>query len=166
MVQGGEFLINHLAIVEHQQLMQYSPIVLAYIGDAVFELMVRTRMVGTQPRKVRDIHRETVDIVKAESQARALRVIYPELSEQEQDIVRRGRNAKSHPGNRNNDLFDYKLSTGFEALMGYLYLNGDEERLTELVNKVMELVQIENSSEEELACINVPYVEGNIPNRP
>lgn len=123
-------------VVEENTLREYSPVVLAYIGDAVFELIVRTHIVAEGNRKVKDIHHDTVELVKAESQARVIRQLFDELGEEEQDIVKRGRNAKSTPP-KHADLGDYKMSTGFEALLGYLYLKGDEERLLYLVNKAM-----------------------------
>lgn len=133
-------MISNMNKADPQQLLQYSPVVLAYIGDAVFELMVRTRVVTGRLKKIKDLHRETVEVVRSESQARVLRAIFSELDEREHDIVRRGRNAKSAPGNRNHDLFDYKMSTGFEALMGFLYLNGEVERLETLVSRALEIV--------------------------
>ena len=123
--------------VDENVLREYQPIVLAYIGDAVFELLVRTHIVTAGPRKVSAIHHDTVEVVKAQSQARLTRQIYHELSEDEQDIVKRGRNAKSTPP-RHADPGDYKLSTGFEALLGYLYLKGDDERLLYLINRALE----------------------------
>ncbi|MGI5912523.1 MAG: Mini-ribonuclease 3 [Syntrophomonadaceae bacterium] len=120
-------------------LREYSPVVLAYVGDAVFELLVRTHVVTTGLKKVRNIHHDTVELVQAQSQARLTRQLFQELSEEEQDIVIRGRNAKSTPP-RHADPVDYKLSTGFEALLGYLYLKGDEDRILYLVNRAFELV--------------------------
>lgn len=122
--------------VDENILREYSAIVLAYIGDAVFELAVRTHIVAAGNRKVKDIHHDTVEMVKAESQARVIRQIYDELNEDEQDIVMRGRNSKSTPP-KHADPQDYKMSTGFEALLGYLYLKGDDKRLEELVDKVL-----------------------------
>ncbi len=118
---------------DEKDLREYSTVVLAYIGDAVFELMVRTHIVAGGNRKIKNIHQDTVDVVKAESQARIVRQIFEELSDEEQEIIRRGRNTKTTPP-KNADLHDYRLSTGFEALLGYLYLKGDEERLNYLVN--------------------------------
>jgi ribonuclease-3 family protein len=81
---------------------------------------------------VRQIHLDTVEVVKSENQARIIKQIYDQLTPAEQDIVRRGRNSKSTPP-KNADVQEYRLSTGFEALLGYLYLKGDEERLHYLV---------------------------------
>ncbi|NLO22600.1 MAG: Mini-ribonuclease 3 [Syntrophomonadaceae bacterium] len=116
---------------------QYSAVILAYIGDAVFELIVREHMVASGLRKIKDIHHETVDRVQAKNQARAIRSIYEELSPEEKDIARRGRNAKSSPP-KHADVIEYRMSTGFEALIGYLYLKGDKERLLYLSRKVLQ----------------------------
>lgn len=128
-------MLKHETIDENI-LREYSAVVLAYIGDAVFELAVRSHIVATGNRKIKDIHHDTVEMVKAASQARVIRQIYAGLSEHEQDIVMRGRNAKSTPPKHANPQ-DYQMSTGFEALLGYHYLKGDEERLQELVDKVL-----------------------------
>jgi len=125
-------LLEHETINENS-LREYSPAALAYIGDAVFELAVRTRAVAGIRKKVRELHLETVSMVRAESQARVLRHIWQELSEEEKDIVRRGRNTKSSPP-KNADPAAYRLSTGFEALLGWLYLKGDEQRLRHLLD--------------------------------
>lgn len=119
-------------------LREVPPLVLAYIGDAVFELLVRTNTISAGHRRMKEIHLETVQVVKAETQARIVRQIMDELSEDEQDIVRRGRNTHSNPP-KNADMQEYKMSTGFEALLGYLYLKGDEERVLYLVNRALEL---------------------------
>jgi len=121
---------------EPLNLREYSPIVLAYIGDAVFELLVRTSMVIGGKRKIKDIHLDTVQIVNAESQAKVIREVFEDLSDEEKDIVRRGRNAKSTPP-RHADNGDYKMSTGFEALLGYLYLKGDLKRIDQLVQAAL-----------------------------
>lgn len=118
------------------QLREYAPLALAFVGDAVLELVVRTHLVTAARRRMKELHLETVGVVKAENQARLVRQIYNELSEAEQDIIRRGRNARSTPP-RNVDPADYGLSNGFEALLGYLYLKGDEERLTYLIEQAL-----------------------------
>jgi ribonuclease III family protein len=123
--------------VDENTLRGYSPLVLAYIGDAVFELMVRTHIVESSRRRIKDIHLDTVAIVNADSQADIIRNIAGDLSEAEQDIVRRGRNTRSHPP-KNADMQSYRMSTGFEALLGYLFLKGDEERLSYLLKRALE----------------------------
>jgi len=129
-------LLMHDTLDDHK-LNEYSAIVLAYIGDAVFELMVREHIVAAGSRKMKYIHHDTVGLVKAESQARAIRQLYEELSEEEKAVAKRGRNAKSTPP-KHADVIDYRMSTGFEALLGYLYLKGDKKRLMYLTKKVLD----------------------------
>ena len=108
-----------------------SPVVLAYVGDAVFELLTRIYIMQGPRKKIRDIHHETVQIVQAVSQAEFLHRIHELLTEREQAIVRWGRNAKNITP-KSASVAQYKQSTGFEALFGYLYLQGNESRLKEL----------------------------------
>jgi ribonuclease-3 family protein len=122
--------------LDEKTLQEYTPLVLAYIGDAVYELLVRTHIVAAGHRRLKDIHLGTVELVKADNQARFIRQIADELSAEEQDVVRRGRNTHSNPP-KNADMQAYRMSTGFEALLGYLYLKGEEERLLYLVNRVL-----------------------------
>lgn len=124
--------------MDEKELRQYSAIVLAFIGDAVFELMVRSRLVALGNRKVKDLHLDTVARVKAASQAKMVQELCSELNEAEQDVFRRGRNAKTTPP-RHADITDYRMSTGFEAVLGYLYLKGDEKRLQYLADRVLHL---------------------------
>jgi ribonuclease-3 family protein len=105
---------------------QLSPLVLAYVGDAVFELYIRTQL-AAQRGRIHELHKAAVHYVQAKSQAEIV------LTEEEKVIVRRGRNARSTPP-RSAAVADYKYSTGFEALLGYLYLSRQEERLLELLS--------------------------------
>ena len=122
--------------LDQKSLSEYPPLLLAYIGDAVYELLVRTHIVATGHRRLKSIHLDTVELVKAENQARFIRQMANELTEEEQDIVRRGRNTRSKPP-KNADMQAYRMSTGFEALLGYLYLKGDAERLRYLVKRAL-----------------------------
>lgn len=123
--------------INENELRQYSAVVLAFVGDAVFELLVRSRLVAHGPRKVKALHQDTVARVKAASQAIMVQGLEAELTELEHDIFRRGRNAKTNPP-RHAQMSDYRLSTGFEAVLGYLYLKGDIERLQHLANLALE----------------------------
>ncbi len=123
--------------VDENILRQYSPLVLAYVGDAVFELAVRTHIAGNGPRRIKNLHHEAVAMVNADHQADIIRQMAEQLSSEEHDIVRRGRNTRSHPP-KNADVQSYRMSTGFEALLGYLYLKGDHERLNGLLHKALE----------------------------
>ena len=111
----------------------YSPLVLAYMGDAVWELIVRTKIVRAGNRQVNHMHHDAVRYVKAETQARLIRLIEPELTAREAGVYRRGRNAHSNTMAKNASMIDYRMATGFEALVGYLWLNGEETRLMSLL---------------------------------
>lgn len=124
--------------LDDKTLRQYSPVTLAYIGDAVFELAVRSMLVLSDRRKIRDVHLDAVARVKASSQARLVRGLFDELSPQEQELVKWGRNAKS-PVPKHADAGDYRMSTGFETLLGYLYLNGNSERIDYLLTRALRL---------------------------
>lgn len=115
------------------------PLVLAYIGDAFFNLYVRTRLLTFEQNRVRVLHSFGARMVSATLQAHALRQLEDELSEEEQSVVRRGRNAKSTVP-KSASVGDYRASTGLEALLGYLYLRGDEARLTALTDKIFVII--------------------------
>ena len=111
----------------------YSPLTLAYIGDAVYELIVRTIVVDESNKAVNKLHKESSNLVKADAQCRILHAIMDKLSEEEQRIYKRGRNAKSYTKAKNASYSDYRQATGFEALVGYLYICNRTERLMELI---------------------------------
>ena len=111
------------------------PLVLAYIGDAYYTLYVRTRLLAYEQNRVRVLHTFDSQIVSAAMQAYGVRAFESELTENELDVLRRGRNAKSTP-TRNASVGDYRYSTGFEALVGYLLLSENQARLDEIVEKV------------------------------
>jgi ribonuclease III family protein len=110
-----------------------SPVVLAYIGDAVFEIYVRQRLVAGFNRKPHELHRAATSYVSAAAQARLLQSWMPLLTEEEADIVRRGRNTKSGQPPKNADPADYRHATALECLVGYLYYQGAKQRLEQLV---------------------------------
>ncbi|CAM3976590.1 Mini-ribonuclease 3 [Cohnella lubricantis] len=112
---------------------QLSPIVLAYIGDAVFEVYVRQMLIAKVVRKPNDLHRAAVRYVSAAAQAKLLRRWEPLLTEEEADIARRGRNAKSGQPPKNADPGEYRHATGLECLVGYLYYRGERDRLETLI---------------------------------
>ena len=107
----------------------YSPLVLAYIGDAIFDLVVRTVVVGQGNTNANVLHRKTSHIVKAQTQAKMIEKLLPHLTEEESDVYRRGRNAHSPTMAKNATMSDYRKATGLEALMGYLYLTDQFERI-------------------------------------
>lgn len=106
---------------------------LAYLGDAVFEMQVRKRLVTSGRYNLRGMHKVAVDTVRAKAQAEALNRLRPVLTEAEAEIVRMGRNAKTSVP-RSASVAEYRHSTGFEALIGYLFLLGDMARLQELLD--------------------------------
>lgn len=112
---------------------EYSPLVLAYIGDAVYEVFVRTLLVSNGNMPVNKLHRRSIGFVEAKAQSNIIQRISPRLTPEERDIVRRGRNAKSYTVPKNADLREYRQATGFEALVGFLYLKGDIKRLMEVM---------------------------------
>ncbi len=106
---------------------------LAYIGDAVYEVYIRTYVMNNYRSNVNNLNRKAVSFVKAGAQARIVEYLKPYLSEKEWAVVMRGRNHKVTTASKNADIKDYKLATGFEALIGQLYLKGEKERLEELI---------------------------------
>lgn len=112
------------------------PLVWAYVGDCVYELYIRTQLVNNTKLNAHKLHIEAIKYVKAKAQAKILANIYDELLEEEKNIVRRGRNAENHHLPKNADIADYAHATAFEALIGYLYLTKQDERLKEILQKV------------------------------
>jgi ribonuclease III family protein len=117
-----------------------SPLALAFVGDAVWEVFARKHCLNKGVRKPAELHKTCTRYVSAKAQAKLLEWLYPQLSEKEQEIVRRGRNAKSNHVRKNVDVIVYRYSTGFEALIGYLSGIGDEERLEELITQSLEWI--------------------------
>ena len=112
---------------------QYSPLTLAYIGDAAYELVVRTVLVSRANTQVNKLHHAASNLVKAETQSRMIDVLEPHFTPEEEHIYKRGRNAKSYTSAKNASITDYRRATGFEALMGYLYLKGEFTRMLDLI---------------------------------
>lgn len=112
----------------------YSPLTLAYIGDGVYELIVRTVLVKRGNCPVNRLHKQASSLVKAASQSAMMEVLEPMLTEEEAGVYRRGRNAHSPTMAKHATMSDYRRATGFEALIGYLYLKEDFTRMTELVH--------------------------------
>ena len=116
----------------------YSPLTLDYIGDGIFDLIVRTVVVGRGNANVGNLHKKTSHVVKAQTQAKMIGQLLPYLTEEEADIYRRGRNAHSPTMAKNATMSDYRKATGLEALIGYLYLEDQLERILFLIQKGME----------------------------
>ena len=111
------------------------PLVWAYIGDCVYELFIRMKLVNETKLHPHQLHINTIKFVKAEAQAKTLKMIMEELTEEEKNVVRRARNAQNHHLPKNSNLADYQYATAFEGLIGYLYLTKQDKRLNEILNK-------------------------------
>lgn len=126
-------LIERKKNIEEVKLMP--PLVWAYVGDAVYELYIRTNLVNNTKLNPHKLHVEAIKYVKAQAQAKILEKITEILTEEEKDIVRRGRNAQNHHLPKNANLDEYSHATAFEAMIGYLYLTKQDERLGEILEK-------------------------------
>ena len=119
---------------EKEEVDLMSPLTWAYIGDAVYELYVRNKLINETNLKPHKLHIEAIKYVKAKSQAEKLNEIYDKLTDEDKDIVRRGRNTQNHHLPKNSNVQEYMYSTAFEALIGYLYLTKQHERLKNILN--------------------------------
>ena len=119
--------------LEDRDLRTYSPLTLAYIGDGIFDLVIRTILVKKGNCPVNQLHRRASSLVKASAQSAMMEILEPVLTEEEHSVYRRGRNAHSATMAKNATMADYRRATGFEALMGYLYLKEDYQRMLELI---------------------------------
>lgn len=127
-------------------IVSYSPLTLAYIGDGIYEIVIRTIIVDKANRQVNKIHKAASDLVKAHTQAELVFAIMDMLTEEETVIYKRGRNAKAVTRAKNASMSDYRTATGFEALIGWLYLTEQSERMFELIKTGLNLIS-ENSKE-------------------
>ena len=125
--------LKDLFHLEDQDLRSYSPLTLAYIGDGVYELIIRTILVKKGNCPVNRLHKKASSLVKAGAQSAIMEVIEEELTPEELSVYRRGRNAHSPTMAKHATMADYRRATGFEALMGYLYLKEDYTRMLTLV---------------------------------
>ena len=117
-----------------QDINMLSPLTWAYVGDGVYELYIRTKLVNETNLKPHKLHIEAIKYVKAQAQAELLQKIYDKLSEEEKDIIRRGRNAENHHLPKNSNIQEYMYATAFEALIGYLYLTKQNKRIKEILD--------------------------------
>ncbi|MDO5424836.1 MAG: ribonuclease III domain-containing protein [Eubacteriales bacterium] len=130
-----------------RDLRTYSPLTLAYIGDSIYDLVIRTLVVESGNCPPQKLHKKASSLVKAQAQAEMIERLLPFLTEEEQQIYRRGRNAKSYTMAKNATMHDYRKATGLEAVMGYLYLKDETERLLELVK-----IGLDGAAAQEDAC--------------
>ncbi len=117
------------------------PLVLAYIGDGVYELFVRTYLLHKYDYSVKDLHKMSIQFVNATAQSEIVHALEMEWEDEEWQIIKRGRNQKSNSIPKNASLIDYKYATGFETLVGYLFLAGKTQRLIEIIYKAIEIVE-------------------------
>lgn len=120
----------------------YSPLTLAYIGDAIYDLVIRTVVVERANRSAKNLHKTVIRYVNARTQAKMIEVLEDELSEEETAVYHRGRNAKAYTTAKNASVAEYRMATGLEALFGYLYMNGETDRLLTLVRLALEKMDI------------------------
>ncbi len=132
---GFEFVsyMNKLFQMEEVDIREYSPLTLAYIGDCVYDLVIKSLVINGGNKQVNKLHQETSKLVQASTQSLMMRTMQEHLTEEEHAVYKRGRNAKSVSPAKNQSITDYRRATGFEALLGYLYLKKDYKRLLDLV---------------------------------
>ncbi|MDD6450568.1 MAG: ribonuclease III domain-containing protein [Lachnospiraceae bacterium] len=133
MAENLNALIRKRFEIPSKDLSTFSPLTLAFLGDGVYEIIIRTLIVDQGNTSPSRLHKQSAHIVKAQSQAQVIDLLEADLTEEEKDIVRRGRNAKSNTHAKNASVMDYRKATAFEALLGYLYLKGEDERILSLV---------------------------------
>ena len=122
------------------------PLALAFLGDAVYEIYIRKYVMAKGYRTINSMHKEAIRFVRAKSQCTAVKRILPELPEEEASVVRRGRNANPHTVPKNAEVEDYRYATALESLFGYLELTGQKERLEELMDRVVAVIEEEYGS--------------------
>ena len=132
--------LDEILVKDESQINMMSPLTWAYVGDSVYELYIGVYLANTTNLNPHRMHVESIKYVKAGSQAKAVKELIEInfLTDDEKEIVRRGRNTQNHHLPKNASLEDYSYSTGFEALIGYLFLNKNEKRIKEIIKKVVE----------------------------
>ncbi|SHK42430.1 Mini-ribonuclease 3 [Paramaledivibacter caminithermalis] len=130
-----------LESMEEEELRTMSPLVFAYIGDALYEIYIRKYIVHKYKVKVNELHKISTRFVKASAQAKIIHAIEEELTEEEWKIVKRGRNQKSGSVAKNASIIDYKYATGFECLLGYLYLLRKTRRIQEIIYMAINIIE-------------------------
>lgn len=121
----------------------YSPLTLAYIGDAIYDLVIRTVVVERANKPPNNLHKTVIRYVNARTQAQMIEALEEELTSEEEAVYHRGRNAKSYTAAKNATIAEYRKATGLEALFGYLYLQGRMDRLLDLVQAAFDKLGIE-----------------------
>lgn len=132
--------INAIMGTKDVDLRTYSPLTLAYVGDAVYDLIIRTLVVEHANQSPNNLHKIAVKYVSAKAQCMVVEAIAPMLTEEEESYYRRGKNGKPHSTAKNATVAEYHRATGFEALIGFLYLSGRNERMLELIKTGIEAI--------------------------
>ena len=114
----------------------YSPLTLAYIGDSIYDLIIKSLIINQGNKQVNKLHKETSELVQAATQSLMMRTLQEQLSDEERAVYKRGRNAKSISPAKNQSITDYRRATGFEALLGYLYLKKEWKRMIAISSAV------------------------------
>lgn len=140
-IEIGRFL-SRIGIIhmDDATLRMTNPLVLAFIGDAVYEQYVRLAVIHKMKGNMNQLHRQATRYVRATAQAFVVKNLESFLTESELDLIRRGRNQKGHTAPKNTQTMDYRLATGFESLIGYLSLKGNAQRVEEVVAKAIEII--------------------------
>lgn len=143
MAFGLNEYLNDKFNIEAKDIRTYSPLTLAYIGDSIYDLVIRSILVNKGNTPVNKLHQRASQVVKAQTQAAMILALMDELTDEEKDWYRRGRNSKPHTKAKNASTMDYLEATGFEAVMGYLYLTGDMDRICELVKRGINILGLD-----------------------
>ncbi|SFC80613.1 Mini-ribonuclease 3 [Butyrivibrio sp. YAB3001] len=143
MAAGLNDYLNDRFGIEGKDIRTYSPLTLAYIGDAIFDVIIRSILVNKGNTAVNNLHKRASQVVKAQTQAAFVKVLMDDLTEEEADYYRRGRNSKPHTKAKNATTMDYLEATGFEAVIGFLYLTDNMDRACELVAKGIERLELD-----------------------
>lgn len=131
---------KHLPALSLAEARAYSPLALAFVGDGVYEAFIRTKILLKANMSANKLHKEAVCFVRAEAQSAAVKALLPQLSEEEEAVFKRGRNAHSATVPKHADVTDYRYATGFETLLGYLYLTAQLDRLTHLMEEAYRII--------------------------
>lgn len=135
-----DLIVGLDAVMEERDVKMMAPLVLAYMGDAVYEAFIRNYLIKRSKVSVNELHKAATKYVKAKAQAEIVHALEAELSEDEWVVIKRGRNQKSATTPKNAVLIDYKYATGFEALLGYLFFCGKTERLLVVMKRAVEII--------------------------
>jgi ribonuclease-3 family protein len=135
--EAADILMDQLKealMLQDVDVRSYSPLALAWIGDAVYEVLIRTKVMNHGSMQVNKMHKKGSSLVKAGTQAELVKILSSQFTEEEEKVYKRGRNAKAVTSAKNATMIDYRMATGFEALVGYLYLTRQTDRLIQLVH--------------------------------